>query len=69
MGKLYLFYEKRFVSLGDAQDYLRAFKDMNGKYVGNRPCIMHKSKWKEREAGEVEHVYSGEGLYQKFNRP
>lgn len=37
-----------FVSFSDANDYLRAFKEMNGKYVGNRPVKLMPSKWKDR---------------------
>jgi len=37
-----------FVSLGDAHDYARAIKEVNGTYVGNRPCKLRKSDWAER---------------------
>lgn len=37
-----------FVSLGDASDYIKAMREMNGKYVGNRPIRLMRSKWKER---------------------
>jgi len=37
-----------FVSFLDPNDFIRAFKEMNGKYVGNRPIKLKKSKWKER---------------------
>ena len=29
---------------------LQALKEMNGKYIGNRPCKLSKSTWKERAA-------------------
>jgi len=37
-----------FVSFLEPTDFIRAFKEMNGKYVGNRPIKLRKSKWKER---------------------
>jgi hypothetical protein len=37
-----------FVSFLDPQDFIRALKEMNGKYVGNRPCKLSKSRWDER---------------------
>ncbi|KAI9138278.1 hypothetical protein BKA69DRAFT_1092600 [Paraphysoderma sedebokerense] len=37
-----------FVSFKTADDYTRAFKDMNGKYVGARPVKLRKSTWKDR---------------------
>ncbi|EGD83620.1 rrm-containing protein [Salpingoeca rosetta] len=37
-----------FVSFKDGKDYLRALKEMNGKYVGNRPVKLRKSTWKDR---------------------
>lgn len=37
-----------FISFLDPQDFLRALKEMEGQYVGNRPIKVKKSKWKER---------------------
>ncbi len=37
-----------FVSIGDAGDYIKAMREMNGKYVGNRPIKLKRSTWKER---------------------
>jgi len=37
-----------FVSFKDPQDYLRAMREMNGKYVGNRPIKLRKSTWRDR---------------------
>ncbi|KRX11068.1 hypothetical protein PPERSA_05177 [Pseudocohnilembus persalinus] len=37
-----------FVSFGNSDDYLASFKEMNGKYVGNRPCKIEAGRWKER---------------------
>ncbi|XP_055388486.1 RNA-binding protein 42-like [Condylostylus longicornis] len=38
-----------FVSFANPEDMLRAMKDMDRKYVGNRPIRVTKSKWRERE--------------------
>lgn len=37
-----------FVSFKDPQDYARAIKDWDGKYLGNRPIKLRKSVWKDR---------------------
>ncbi|GAB4855352.1 hypothetical protein Ancab_023973 [Ancistrocladus abbreviatus] len=37
-----------FVSFANPSDIAAALKEMNGKYVGNRPIKLRKSKWKER---------------------
>eukprot|EP01135_Chromosphaera_perkinsii_P006053 Nk52_evm1s387 gene=Nk52_evmTU1s387 len=37
-----------FVSFSDSGDYVRAMREMNGKYVGNRPVKLRKSNWKDR---------------------
>ena len=37
-----------FVSFLNPQDYLKAFNEMNNKYVGNRPIKIERSSWKER---------------------
>ncbi|KAK4850764.1 hypothetical protein QYF36_009610 [Acer negundo] len=37
-----------FVSFLNPADLAAALKEMNGKYVGNRPIKLRKSKWKER---------------------
>eukprot|EP01119_Soliformovum_irregulare_P013992 TRINITY_DN377_c0_g1_i3.p1 TRINITY_DN377_c0_g1~~TRINITY_DN377_c0_g1_i3.p1 ORF type:complete len:178 (+),score=34.05 TRINITY_DN377_c0_g1_i3:238-771(+) len=37
-----------FVSFGEASDGARALKEVNGKYIGNRPCKLRKSTWKDR---------------------
>ncbi|VWU51557.1 RNA-binding protein, putative [Hepatocystis sp. ex Piliocolobus tephrosceles] len=38
-----------FVSLSDPQDMIDALKNMNNKFIGNRPIIVKRSKWKDRE--------------------
>nr|XP_043631902.1 RNA-binding protein 42 [Erigeron canadensis] len=37
-----------FVSFANPTDLASALKEMNGKYVGNRPIKLRKSKWQER---------------------
>lgn len=37
-----------FVSFANPADLAAALKEMNGKYVGNRPIKLRKSKWQER---------------------
>jgi RNA recognition motif-containing protein len=37
-----------FISIGDANDYIKAMREMNNKYVGNRPIRLKKSDWKDR---------------------
>ena len=37
-----------FVSLLDVNDYIKAMREMNGKYVGNRPIKIKRSNWKDR---------------------
>ena len=38
-----------FVSMKDPTDFAKAMKEMNGKYVGNRPIKLRKSEWKDRQ--------------------
>ena len=37
-----------FVSFSDAVEGAKALREMNGKYIGNRPCKLQKSSWEER---------------------
>ncbi|RNA00109.1 RNA-binding 42 [Brachionus plicatilis] len=37
-----------FVSFKSSEDFIKAMREMNGKYVGNRPIKLRKSTWKER---------------------
>jgi len=34
-----------FVSIMDEDDYVTAMKEMQGKYVGNRPVLLKRSQW------------------------
>jgi len=42
-----------FVSFKDPQDFTRAMKELNGKYVGSRPIKLRKSNWKNRNIEDV----------------
>lgn len=37
-----------FVSFKESTDFVKAMREMNGKYVGNRPIKLRKSTWKDR---------------------
>lgn len=37
-----------FISILDCDDYVKAMREMNGKYVGNRPIKLLPSKWTEK---------------------
>ena len=37
-----------FVSFSNQDDYVRAYKTMQGKYVGNWPVLLKAGKWKEK---------------------
>lgn len=37
-----------FVSFKNCDDFIAAMREMNGKYVGNRPIKLRKSTWKDR---------------------
>uniref|UniRef100_A0A7S3JN71 RRM domain-containing protein n=1 Tax=Aureoumbra lagunensis TaxID=44058 RepID=A0A7S3JN71_9STRA len=42
-----------FVSFLDPYDCAKALREMNGKYIGNRPCKLQRSNWKDRTLKEV----------------
>ncbi|CAF0779523.1 unnamed protein product [Didymodactylos carnosus] len=42
-----------FVSFKDSHDFIKAMREMNGKYVGNRPIKLRKSQWKDRNMDVV----------------
>ncbi|XP_064650522.1 RNA-binding protein 42-like isoform X2 [Lineus longissimus] len=42
-----------FVSFKDPTDFVRAMREMNGKYVGNRPIKLRKSSWRDRNIDMV----------------
>jgi len=35
-----------------AEDYMKAMKEMNNQYIGNRPVKLTRSKWKDRSLTE-----------------
>lgn len=37
-----------FISVTDVNDYIKLMREMNGKYVGNRPIRLKRSTWKDR---------------------
>lgn len=37
-----------FISFKDPQDFIKAMKEFDGKYVGSRPIKLRKSTWKQR---------------------
>lgn len=49
-----------FISFKESEDYIKAMREMNGKYVGNRPIRLKRSTWKDRNIGnsksKLEHV-------------
>ncbi|XP_013119515.1 RNA-binding protein 42 [Stomoxys calcitrans] len=42
-----------FVSFREPQDFIRAMKEMDGRYVGSRPIKLRKSTWKQRSLDVV----------------
>lgn len=57
-----------FVSVMNQDDYIRAMREMNGKYVGNRPIRLKKSDWQDKSAiGGTGGSGSG-GLRQKYEQ-
>jgi len=43
-----------FVSFGDNLEGAKALKEMNGRYVGNRPCKLSKSTWDVRASAAAQ---------------
>ncbi|KAF8939431.1 hypothetical protein EDD21DRAFT_362214 [Dissophora ornata] len=52
-----------FVSFSEPEDFARAWKEMNGKYVGNRPIKLRKSQWKDRNVEIVREPKAARGPY------
>jgi hypothetical protein len=42
-----------FISFSDPYDFAKALREMNGKYIGNRPAKLKKSKWQEKNINEM----------------
>ena len=51
-----------FVSFLDAVDGARALKEMDGAYIGARPCKLRRSTWAERTPGGVGGGGGGKGV-------
>ncbi|KAL9156144.1 hypothetical protein ABFS82_09G054000 [Erythranthe guttata] len=56
-----------FVSFSNQADLVAALKEMNGKYVGNRPIQLKKSDWKART--DTEAVETQKYSQKKTKRP
>ncbi|KAG0324146.1 RNA-binding protein 42 [Dissophora globulifera] len=52
-----------FISFSEPEDFARAWKEMNGKYVGNRPIKLRKSQWKDRNVEIVREAKAARGPY------
>lgn len=50
-----------FVSFKDSTDFIKAMREMNGKYVGNRPIKLRKSTWTDRNIDQVKKKEVGKG--------
>lgn len=42
-----------FASFKDPQDFIKAMREINGKYVGSRPIKLRKSTWRDRNVDVV----------------
>ena len=42
-----------FASFMDPFDAVKCMREMNGKYIGNRPVNITRSTWQDKEIGEV----------------
>lgn len=42
-----------FISFKEGPDFIKALREMNGKYVGSRPIKLKKSNWKDRNTEVV----------------
>jgi len=56
-----------FVSFLDPMEAIEALKEVNGKYIGNRPVRLRKSEWTKREAAKEKswaaaHAYAGNNV-------
>lgn len=56
-----------FVSFKDPQDYARAIKEWDGKYLGCRPIKLRKSVWKDRSIEVRKNKISDVVEEQKYN--
>ncbi len=54
-----------FVSFADGDDYFRAARDMNGKYVGSHPIVVKKAVTDVRPTTQKQHKGKGAGGHGK----
>merc|ERR1719238_1791166 len=47
-----------FVSFSAPEDMVAALRDVNGRYVGNRPVRLKKSNWKDKSIDSDKNVHS-----------
>ncbi|ELP93807.1 rrm-containing protein, putative [Entamoeba invadens IP1] len=40
--------EYGFVSFANPTEFLSALRELNGKYIGTRPCMLKKGEWEKR---------------------
>ena len=45
-----------FLSFGNKEDYIKAYRTMNRKYVGNRRITLKASKWKDKSIDSVKYT-------------
>merc|ERR1719221_1075343 len=48
-----------FVSFSAPEDMVAALRDVNGRYVGNRPVRLKKSNWKDKSIDSEKNLNSG----------
>merc|ERR1711972_152228 len=48
-----------FVSFSAPEDMVAALRDVNGRYVGNRPVRLKKSSWKDKSIDSDKNLNSG----------
>jgi hypothetical protein len=56
-----------FVSFKEADDYLKAFKEMQGKYIGSHPVLIKKSNTEIKKV-DPKKAHNGKGGYGKGNK-
>ncbi|KAJ3104186.1 RNA-binding protein 42 [Phlyctochytrium planicorne] len=57
-----------FISFKDPNDFVKALREMNGKYIGNRPIKLRKSTWDDRNANPKQLVKTVEGAVLKKDK-
>ncbi|ODV83340.1 hypothetical protein CANARDRAFT_30109 [[Candida] arabinofermentans NRRL YB-2248] len=59
-----------FISFADSEDYLRCFKEMNGKYIGNKPVELKRARTEiiPVKAGKKSGSGTGNNRNKTFNK-